>query len=104
MISANSPEIKSFCDLLENQQIERLKKDDLGCDANILNSKVKAIEGKKYIKVDVGSSGKYMIPKTTGEIFGIKAYGVIHRGHKYGTLQTIENWYWGGYRAYLRPE
>ena len=55
--------------------------------------------GKKYTKIDVGSSGKYMVDNATGEIFGIKAYGVINRGHRYGTLDTINNWHWGGYDA-----
>ena len=58
--------------------------------------------GKKYTKIDVGSSGKYMVVNDTGEIFGIKAYGVIHRGHRYGTLDTINNYYWGGYDAQRR--
>lgn len=53
--------------------------------------------GKKYARVDVGSSGKYMIDMATGEIYGIKAYGVIHKGHFYGTLDDIEGWYFGGY-------
>jgi hypothetical protein len=44
--------------------------------------------GKKYSKVDVGSSGRFMVVNETGEIFGIKAYGVINRGHRYGTLEN----------------
>jgi hypothetical protein len=60
---------------------------------------VKVIPGKKYTKVDVGSSGKYMVVNETGEIFGIKAYGVIHKGHRYGTLDTIHAYYWGEYTA-----
>ena len=55
--------------------------------------------GKKYTKVDVGRSGKYMVDNETGEIFGIKGYGVIHRGHSYGTLDTIDDWFWGEYTA-----
>lgn len=54
---------------------------------------------RKYTKVDVGTSGKYMVDNDTGEIFGIKAYGVIHRGHRYGTLERTDEWYWGGYVA-----
>ena len=57
-------------------------------------------EGKKYTKVDVllpQQSGKYMIDNETGEIYGIKAYGVVHKGHKYGTLDTIDQYYWGNY-------
>ena len=53
--------------------------------------------GKKYTKVDVGRSGHLMVVNNTGEIFGIKAYGVIHRGHPYGTLDTVTDWYWGEY-------
>ncbi len=62
------------------------------------NYTVKIRPGKKYTKVDVGDSGKYMITET-GEIFGIKAYGVIHRGHQYGTLDTVNDWEWSGYAA-----
>lgn len=54
--------------------------------------------GKKYTKVDVGTSGKYMVDDT-GTIYGIKAYGVIHRGHCYGTLDTINEYFWGGFVA-----
>lgn len=94
--------IKSFAELLEQEQIERLHKTDLACEANIINSKVTTKAGKKYIKVDVGSSGKYMVEISTQRIYGIKAYGVIHRGHYYGTLDEIHQWYWGDYTAYLK--
>ena len=42
--------------------------------------------GPKYTRIDVGSSGRFMVVNDTGEIYGIKAYGVIHRGHYFGTL------------------
>jgi len=92
--------IEAFRSLLQKQQIERLKKDNLDCQTNIDNSVTYIKPGRKYTKVDVGGSGKYMVVNETGEIFGIKAYGVIHRGHKYGTLDTINDFYWGYYKAY----
>ena len=55
--------------------------------------------GRKYANVDVGSSGRYMVELATGAIYGIKAYGVIHRAHYYGTLDTIADYDWGGYTA-----
>ena len=59
--------------------------------------------GPKYTKVDVGPehnmSGKYMIENSTGDIWGIKGYGVVHRGHHYGTLDTVDAYFWGGYVA-----
>lgn len=61
--------------------------------------KTRIIPGKKYTKVDIGSSGKYMVVNDTGEIYGVKAYGVIHKGHRYGTLETIDDYYWGNYTA-----
>lgn len=60
---------------------------------------VKVTAGKKFARVDVGTSGKYMVDLATGEIFGIKAYGVVHRGHRFGTLDTIQEWDWRGYHA-----
>ena len=90
--------IKELAKLIEKQHIEKLYKDNLDCVANILQSKTSIKEGKKYIKIDVGNSGKYMVDKE-GNIFGIKAYGVIHRGHQYGTLETIDQYYWGDYTA-----
>jgi len=87
----------ALAEKLEAQQIERLRTQDLACQANIDNARTCIRIGKKYDKVDVGNSGKLMVERETGEIFGIKAYGKIHRGHKYGTLDTIDDWYWGLY-------
>jgi hypothetical protein len=70
--------------------------------------RVQVIPGPKYTKVDIGPehnmSGKYMIDNATGEIFGIKGYGRIHRGHCYGTLATVGDWYWGGYTGQRRSD
>lgn len=96
-VYANREEkIREFASLLEKQQIERLKSLKLDCECNIFNARVKIKEGKKYIKVDVGTSGRYMID-VDGNIFGIKAYGVVHKRHYYGTLNTIHDYYWGDY-------
>ena len=91
--------LKQFAGLLEKEQIERLRRENLACQANIDNARTSIKPGKKYTKIDVGYSGKYMVVNETGEIFGIKAYGVIHRGHKYGTLDTINDYYWGFYNT-----
>jgi hypothetical protein len=62
---------------------------------------VSVIPGPKYTKIDHGPahnmSGFLMIENATGEIFGIKAYGKVHKGHRYGTLATAGQWYWGDY-------
>ncbi len=94
--------IQEFAEFAQNQYFERMNKKFPGpVSTNSdfwLKDSIHTIKpGRKYTKVDVGMSGKYMIVNETGEIFGIKAYGVIHRGKKYGTLETIEQWYWGEY-------
>ena len=59
------------------------------------------IPGPKYTKVDRGPehnmSGFLMIENATGEIFGIKGYGRVHRGHRYGNLADAHEWHWGDY-------
>jgi hypothetical protein len=57
--------------------------------------------GPKYTKVDIGPahnmSGKFMVENATGVIYGIKGYGQVHKGHMYGTLDTVDQWHWGNY-------
>jgi hypothetical protein len=95
--------IKQFAELVQQQTKEKYLKEYPLKGKNIDPAKfwekdytVKVIEGKKYTKVDVGSSGKFMIDEN-GNIFGIKAYGVVHKGHNYGNLDTLNQYYWGNY-------
>jgi len=64
-------------------------------------------DGQKYIKIDTGipgqMSGKYMLEKENGIIYGIKGYGVINKKKIYGSLDTIEAYYWGEYTAIRKP-
>lgn len=96
----DNEKLQKFATMLHQQQIDRLAKEFPSCPDPKHYVRVTVKKGKKYTKVDVGDSGKYMVVNDTGEIFGIKAYGVIHRGHRYGTLDTINDWHWGNYTAY----
>ena len=96
--------LQIFVKLVEAETLATLNKRfpeslDKHPDMWVKDSKVTTRPGKKYTKVDVGPSGKYMVVNDTGEIFGIKGYGVIHRGHQYGTLDTVDEWHWGECRA-----
>lgn len=95
----NTQKLQEFAALLEADQIDYLRRTKMDCQSNINNCKTSIKSGAKYTKVDVGHSGKYMVVNATGEIYGIKAYGVIHKGHKFGTLDTIHDYYWGNYRG-----
>lgn len=89
-----------FAQRIHQEQIEQKTKEGY---TMLLNHptyfRVEVKSGNKYAKVDVGGSGKYMVDLSDGAIYGIKAYGVIHKGHQYGTLDTIDDWFWGDYTA-----
>lgn len=96
--------VKAFAALVEREQRARYKTEYPNSPGDLEDSvcTVSVHFGPKYIRVDVGTSGKYMVDRLTEEIFGIKAYGVIHRGHRYGTLDTVSEWNWSGYSAIKR--
>jgi len=79
--------ITEFAETIERKEKAQLMKLKLDCEANWHNAKTHIHIGRKWSRVDVGSSGRYMIDQQ-GRIFGIKAYGVPHLGHYYGTLDN----------------
>lgn len=92
--------IEAFRAKLEEQVKAQYIKDGFTDPVHEPNTRCTVKYGGKYARVDVGTSGRYMVVMDTGEIFGIKAYGVIHRGHPYGTVDTLDAFYWGGYKAH----
>ncbi len=92
--------LEAFRAKVEADQIARCIADNFDVDLHLHSLLATLKIGKKYAKVDIGRSGRYMVDMATGEIFGIKGYGVIHKGHRYGTLDTIEAYNWGGYSAH----
>lgn len=95
--------LQAFAQIVERDQKDELRRSKLDCEANLHNATVKVVPGRKYSKVDVGGSGKYMVD-AEGNIYGIKAYGQIHRGHYYGTLDTVNEYYWGRYSAMKKED
>ena len=92
--------INAFAALVKKERGEQMTADGYTYDfSQQIEPNVKP--GKKYCKVDIGSSGAFMITKD-GEIFGIKAYGVINRARYYGTLNTIDEIYWGHYQPCVK--
>ena len=43
----------------------------------------------KYIALDIGRSGAWLVDRTTEEVFNIKAYGTPDKQKRLGTLDTI---------------
>ena len=63
-----------------------LKTSDLDCVGNLMNAIVKLKEAKKYVYLDVGTSGKYLI-EDNGTVWHIKAYG--QRGWCAGHIDKV---------------
>ena len=78
------------------------------CTPNLRKTDTRVVMGRKFAKIDVGGgdywSGRYMVDLVTMEIFGIKGYGVVHRGYRFGTLSTLGDFDWSEYRAVRRPD
>ena len=89
--------IIAFAALVQAQSIQRLQEQSLDCEANLNNARTTIKEGQKFTKVDIGTSGRYMVENSTGNIFGIKGYGQVHKGHFYGTVDTTADYFWGNY-------
>ena len=96
----NTQKCEALRVLMEAQTKERYIK-EYGIDKFPVHERsciVSIKPGNKYTKIDRGGSGVYMVDQD-GQIWGIKAYGVIHRGYFYGTLDTINDYNWGDYTA-----
>ena len=89
--------IIAFAAMLQAETEARMRAGGSHESTIAVHAKTAVKEGKKYAKVDIGSSGRYMVEMSTGNIFGIKAYGQIHKGHFYGTVDTINDYCWGEY-------
>jgi hypothetical protein len=72
---------------IQEGEIAALRRANLACEANLNNAVARVKVGIKWDKIDVGYSGRYVVNKQ-GEIYGIKAYGVPHLGHSFGTLDN----------------
>lgn len=46
------------------------------------SEQVRAVAKRKWVNIDIGSSGAFMVERTTGEIYNIKAYGVPDHNKK----------------------
>jgi hypothetical protein len=61
----------------------------------------RVVEGNVYDKVDIGPakniSGKFMVEKSTGRIFGILGYGQVNKKKFYGNVADTTGYFWGNY-------
>lgn len=89
--------IEQLATLIELETLERYKKEGITYFGHEKHCQTSVKIGNKYTKIDINTSGKLMIDNE-GNIFGIKSYGVINKAHYFGTLDTINQYYWGDYK------
>lgn len=125
--SKQSQEAINFANSLKASEVQEVKKIELLCDKQInkntienkINNFVKLFQNdrikrnqdsffhdivtykvrKKYILVDIGVSGRYMIDKESEIIYAINGYGKINKNKNFGTLDTIKKYYWGDFQG-----
>lgn len=89
--------IRALAGLVLGQRRERLARE--GAQRQADAETVEVIPGRKYTKIDRGTPGNMtgcvMVEHGTGIIYGVKGYGVPHKQHPYGTLDTTSEFYWG---------
>jgi len=78
-------------------EAERLKQDGYtnSCffnpDGTLTDSyKIKSKEKQKYVYIDFGDSGAFMVEKATGNIFNIKGYGTPNFAKYRGNIKDID--------------
>lgn len=90
--------------LIEQQQIQELRRHKPVCRTDLRNCKTQTKWGRKYVTIEICFCCRYMIEIATGEIFGIRGHGKVHRDYCFGTLDTIEDYWWGEYHAVPAPD
>jgi len=82
--------IEILVNALTEKEKEQLTKEGYEWGLHKRNNTYNFIEPKtdnaKYIKIDKGGSGKYMVEIDNGYIYGTKGYGVINKKKYYGTV------------------
>ncbi len=83
--------LQKLCDIITAAKKEILVKQKLDCEVNLNNAVARYSVKKKYVYIDVGRSGMYMVELATERIYGIKGYGVVNRLHYYGTIDSPDS-------------
>ena len=96
--------IQALADLITVEQVERLKLQEMDCWANIHHAKTTiARDGRRYVGIAVGTGMRYFVDKTTGLIHPSASWKTPNLKRSFGTLDSINDFYWGEYEAVAKP-
>jgi hypothetical protein len=88
-IAPDDPRIAEFLTLWHENGRSRFERDYSNLDYDAESYCKTARDRNLYIALDNGMSGCFLLEKSTGLVYGIKAYGKIHRGHLAGHLDIL---------------
>ena len=93
----------NLANLLKIQKTEYYTKN--GFNLNDMNIQVFIDQGPKYTRFSMTTWNEtdkrslYFVENSTGKIFGCESWRKPNLRRQYGTLDTINDWYWAGYDA-----
>jgi len=101
-------QLDRFCDMVRDQTHARLKEQKLDCEANKV--KVYPEYGRKYIRIVFHHGNgegqrmcRYFVSQEDGTIFACDSWKSPNLKRSYGTLDTVDQFDWGGYNGMAKP-
>lgn len=94
--------LAAFAQLVQAESISRSSKDGLTHTANAEYHKIGIYPGSKFTRISIGGGMRYCVRNEDGAIFAAKGTKGPNFNQFFGTLDTINQFYWGGYTG--RPK
>jgi len=88
-LTAESPEIRAFLSKWHEEGRAAFERSYDNLDYDGPTYAKTATDRRKYIALDAGRSGAFLLDKTTRLVYRIKAYGVPNKRKCLGTIDTI---------------
>lgn len=89
MITIDDPRIAVFLDVWHENGRPFFERSYSNLDYDSEPYVKTAKNRNKYIALDEGTSGRFLLDKATGLVWGIKAYGVRHSGKLAGHIDEL---------------
>ena len=85
--------------------LKRLGEDGLDCAANQRNAVAEVHrDGRKYVAIAVGRGVRYFVSKDSAGIYASAGRDKPNFSRFFGTLFTIDEFFWGNYEAEALPD
>lgn len=96
--------VDNWCARITRETVDRLHADNLACQANIDQAQARvARDGRRFIAISIGTGMRYFIDKRTGLIHPSASWKAPNLKRSFGTLDTVDDFYWGNYEAVAKP-